>query len=158
MPPSPAVEDGATIASTRASSDQWLREIAQHLDAQSSERTARRPGRRIASLRCQQQGRVIGERPEQRPIDAAGDQTWLEQAGPALSDDESATGAIAGDLPCDLAAGGDPADIVSHDQHRQLGSPQGFSSSAAEGSRQIDNDDSMAAHRRPQHRLHLLSP
>ena len=129
-----------------------MRKLAQHPMAKLSERAAARPRWRITSLRCQNEGGIIIERPEQRPTDTAGHQSRLQHARSALPDHESGTIAVAFNLTRDLTSGGNPTNIVPDDKHRQLGSSQRLTSGAAETSRQIHNGDLMAAHRRQQHR------
>jgi hypothetical protein len=124
--------------------------------AKLSERAAARPRWRIASLRCQNEGGIIIERPEQRPTNAAGHQSRLQHARSALPDHESGTIAVAFNLTRDLTSGGNPTNIVPDDKHCQLGSSQRLTSGAAKTSRHIHNGDLMAAHRRLQHRGQLL--
>jgi hypothetical protein len=88
--------------------------------AKLSERASARPRRRIPSLCCQNEARIIIERPEQRPTDTAGHQSRLQHARSALSDHESGTIAVAFQLTRNLTSGGNPTNIVPDDKHRQL--------------------------------------
>ena len=97
-----------------------LQEIAQQLATEPGQGAARRPCRRVASLRSQDQCRVIDERPKQWQTDPSGDELWFQQALAILADHQSERIGRTFQLPDYFASSGDTTDVVSHQKYCQL--------------------------------------
>src|SRR5512133_1178835 len=73
-----------------------------------------------------------------------------------MSHHEPKTPALFSELPYYLPSGSNSADVVSHHNHRQLGSPQRLPCRDTETSGEIDHRHFVTSHRREHDRFQLL--